>query len=169
MKMKLAALAVVLVLTAAAMVGFIAWQLREYREGPKERPEISAFTHGTLVRVAPLLYCDRTLTDCDPPGRIAELPVNSIEPVQLSVDGQIAKGPWWVKPVYADLTDPSIKYADETIHWDHRTAVTVPTVNDSGRKLVGIEVSVPTVGVNELGEQVFRARAIWSVATVWKN
>lgn len=166
MKVKLAALAAVLVLTAAAMVGFIAWQLRGHQDA---RPEISAFTHGTLVRVVPLLYCDRTLTKCDQPGRIAELPVNNSEPVQLSVDGQIAKGPWAVTPAYADLAAPSTKYGDQVIYWDHRTAVTIPTVNDAGRQLVGIEVSVPTVGIDEQGEQVFKARATWSVATVWND
>ncbi|WP_078292786.1 DUF2771 family protein [Mycobacterium sp. D16R24] len=169
MKAKLAALAAVLVLTAAAMVGFIAWQLREHREGPDERPEISAFTHGTLVRVGPLLYCDRTLAKCDPPGHIVELFVNDAELVQLSVDSQISKGPWAITAAYAHLAAPSTKYGDQVIYWDHRSAVTVPTVDKAGRKLVGIEVAVPTVGVNELGEQVFKARATWSVATTWKD
>lgn len=166
MKAKLTALAVVLVLTAAAMVGFIAWQLHGHKD---ERPEISAFTHGTLVRVGPLLYCDRTLTKCDPPGRIVELSVNDIEPVQLSVESQIAKGPWAITPAYGELAEPSTKYGDQVIYWDHRTTATVPTVDKSGRKLMGIEVAIPTVGVNEFGEQVFKARATWSVATVWKD
>ncbi|MUM15900.1 DUF2771 domain-containing protein [Mycobacterium sp. CBMA271] len=166
MKVKLAALAAVLVLTAVGMVGFIAWQLRGHEQ---ERPEVSAFTHGRLVRFGPVLYCDRTLTECDAPGSIAELPVKDTAPVQLSIDKQITMGPFGVKPVYAELANPSVQYAHGVTYFDHRTALTVPTVDESGRKLVGIEVSIPTVGIDELGQQDFRARAVWSVATVWNS
>ncbi|MGH3723503.1 MAG: DUF2771 domain-containing protein [Mycobacterium sp.] len=165
MKVKLVALATILVLTAAVMVGFIAWQLHGHQD---ERPEVSAFTHGVLIHAAPYQYCDKNKLDqCDPPGHSVELAVNAHEPVQLSVDGQIAQAPWMLSRIYAAVGDLEHKRADSTVYRDHRTAVTIPTVDDAGRRLVGLEIKLPTVVQTETGELIEIAHAIWSVATVW--
>ncbi|QCH22500.1 DUF2771 domain-containing protein [Mycobacteroides salmoniphilum] len=167
MKAKLAALAAVMVLTAAAMVGFIAWQLRGHED---ERPEISAFTHGTVIHATPYQYCDKNKLDqCDPLGRTVELVVNAHEPVQLSVDGRIAKAPWMLSRIYAPVGDVDHKRAESSVYRDHRTAVTIPTVDSEGRRLLGLEIKLPTVVQTETGDLIEVTHAIWSVATVWKN
>ncbi|OHT81530.1 DUF2771 domain-containing protein [Mycobacteroides saopaulense] len=167
MKVKLTALAVVLVLTAAAMVGFVAWQVRGHTE---ERPEVSAFTHGTAIHAAPYRYCDKTRPDqCDPPGHTVELAVNAHEPVQLSVDGRIAKAPWMLSRIYAPVGDIDHKRAESSVYRDHRTAVTIPTVDGDGRRLIGLEIKLPTVVQTETGDLIEVTHAIWSVATVWQN
>ncbi|ALR10706.1 hypothetical protein BST43_21100 [Mycobacteroides saopaulense] len=167
MKVKLTALAVVLVLTAAAMVGFIAWQVRGHTE---ERPEVSAFTHGTAIHAAPYRYCDKTRPDrCDPPGHTVELAVNAHEPVQLSVDGRIATAPWMLSRIYAPVGDIDHKRAESSVYRDHRTAVTIPTVDGDGRRLIGLEIKLPTVVQTETGDLIEVTHAIWSVATVWQN
>lgn len=170
MKAKLTALAVVLVLTAAGMVGFIAWQLREHRDGPAERPEISAFTHGSVIHAAPYQYCDKNKLDqCDPLGHTVQLVVNAHEPVQLSVDGRIAKAPWMLSRVYAPVGDADHKRAESSVYRDHRTAVTIPTIDGEGRRLLGLEIKLPTVVQTETGDLLEVTHAVWSVATVWKD
>lgn len=167
MKAKLVALVTVLALTAAAMVGFIAWQLRGHKD---ERPEISAFTHGTVIHAAPYQYCDKNKLDqCDPPGHTVQLPVNAHEPVQLSIDGRIAKAPWMLSRIYAAAGDIDHKRAESSVYRDHRTAVTIPTIDSEGRRLIGLEIKLPTVVQTETGDLLEVTHAIWSVATVWPN
>lgn len=167
MKAKLTALAVVLVLTAAAMVGFITWRVRGHQE---ERPEISAFTHGTVIHAAPYQYCDKNKLDqCDPLGHTVQLAVNAHDPVQLSVDGRIARAPWMLSRIYAPSGDVDHKRAESSVYRDHRTAVTIPTIDGEGRRLLGLEIKLPTVVQTETGDLLEVAHAVWSVATVWKD
>ena len=95
-------LAIAVVASVAAGVG--AWAL--VREHGPQRPEISAYSHGHLTRVGPYRYCNvLNLTDCDIPETEGELPVNSRDPVQLSVPPSIGRAPWWLLRVYEDSAD----------------------------------------------------------------
>ncbi|SIL32565.1 Protein of uncharacterised function (DUF2771) [Mycobacteroides abscessus subsp. abscessus] len=52
---------------------------------------------------------------------------------------------------------------------DHRTAVTIPTIDGEGRRLLGLEIKLPTVVQTETGDLLEVTHAVWSVATVWKD
>ena len=57
----------------------LVWRLT--RTPPPKHPEISAYTHGQLVRVGPYRYCDVfNLTDCEIPKTVGELTVNVTRP-----------------------------------------------------------------------------------------
>ena len=100
MKRVLAALAVVVVV-ASALTGVLIWRLAQHR--PPEHPEISAFSHGHLVRVGPYRYCEvLNPTDCETPRTDAELIVDPRHPVQLSVPPAIAHAPWVLVRSYED-------------------------------------------------------------------
>lgn len=165
MRTKLAALVAVLVLTAAGMAGFIAWQVRGYE---KERPQVSVYTHGTLLHVSPYRFCDVALTKCDPKGQTAELRVNAVDRVQLSIPKEIASSPWELVRVYVSPTPEGPQIHRGTLYrGGNWLAVTVPTVDPSGLRLAGLEIQLPTAGINQHGEEEFRVRAAWSIATVW--
>lgn len=167
MKTKLTVLGAVLALTAAGMVAFIGWRLHDHQ---KARPEVSVFTHGTLVRAAPYRYCQKNdVTVCDPPGDTVRLPVNETERVQLSVDREIAGAPWMLSRIYAPADDPEHLRSESTVYRNHRATVTIDTVDHTGQRLVGLEIKLPTVVLSSTGEVSEVAHAIWSVATVWAD
>ena len=92
MKRVLAVLAVVVVV-ASVLTGVLIWRLAQHP--PPEHPEISAYSHGQLVRVGPYRYCEvLDLNDCETPGTDGELTVDAAHPVQLSVPPAIASAPW---------------------------------------------------------------------------
>jgi hypothetical protein len=73
-KRVLAALAVVVVV-AAVVTGLLIWRLAQ--DPPPEHPEISAYSHGQLVRVGPYRYCEvLNPTDCETPKTDGELTVD---------------------------------------------------------------------------------------------
>jgi hypothetical protein len=153
-------LAIVVLASIAAGVG--AWALT--REHGPRRPEISAYSHGHLTRVGPYRYCNvLNLTDCDIPQTEGELPVNSRDPVQLSVPLSIGRAPWWLLRVYEDSATPATTFYRP----GDRLAVTIPTVDAKHGRLSGIAVQLMTVVVDRSGEVQGVPHAEWSVRTVW--
>lgn len=151
------------VVVASGGAGVAAWQLA--RGSSPEHPEISAYTHGTLVRVGPYVYCDvLNLDDCDAPGSQGELPVNHSDRVQLSVPAAIGRAPWRLILAYEEPDeDVLLAFAP-----DERLAVTINTVDPERGRLTGFAVQLPTL-VELDGELTEMPHAEWSIRTVWNE
>lgn len=161
MKRVIAVLAAVAVL-ACAGTAVLVWQLSR-QPGPTH-PEISAYTHGQLVRVGPYKYCDVfDLTKCDLPETTGELTLNSYDAVQLSVPPSIARAPWVLLLSYeSDEEPPPTEFRPGT-----RLAYTIPSVDPQYGKLQGFTVMVPTLVRDTEGNEFPLPHAEWSVRTVW--
>ncbi|MDT5339315.1 MAG: hypothetical protein QOD90_4820 [Mycobacterium sp.] len=158
---------VIVILAAVAVVaslatGALIWQLT--RTPAQKHPEISAYTHGQLVRIGPYRYCDVfVITRCDTPETIGELVVTSRDPVQLSVPPAIARAPWVLIRAYEGGGEPAV----EEFRPDSKLAVTIPTVDPHRGRLTGIAVQLPTLVRDEQNNEFPWPHAEWSVATVW--
>ena len=161
MKRAIALLGVVLVL-ANLGTGALIWRLT--RDPAPEHPEISAYTHGQLVRVGPYRYCDvYDIIRCDVPATVGELVVTSGDPVQLSVPTAIARAPWVLLRSYEDgRVDDTQEFRPNS-----RLAVTIPTVDARRGRLTGFAVMLPTLVRDEQGNEFGWPHAEWSVRTVW--
>lgn len=149
---------------AAAGTAVLVWQLS--RDHGPTLPEVSAFSHGQLVRVGPFQYCNVIdLNDCEPAGEQGELKVNERDPVQLSVPAAIAEAPWRLLRVYEDPVDTTLS----VFRPDTRLAVTIPTVDPQRGRLTGIAVQLLTLAQDEAGEVFEVPHAEWSIRTVWDN
>jgi hypothetical protein len=157
----MAVLAVVALLAVGA-TGTMIWFLTEHRA--VTHPEISAYTHGQLVRIGPYRYCDvYDLNKCDVPETSGTLVVTSRDPVQLSVPPSIARAPWILLRAYEDSDGPIA----EAFSPNAKLAVTIPTVDPHYGKLTGVAVQLPTLVRDEAGNEFPFPHAAWSVRTVW--
>lgn len=160
MKRVIVVLAAVAVL-ASIGTGALIWRL--HRTPAPTHPEISAFTHGQLVRVGPFRFCDvLNITKCDLPETVGELTVDPRDPVQLSVPPAIARAPWVLIRAY-EGGDPAV----DEFRPDTRLAVTIPTVDPRRGRLTGLAVQLPTLIRDEQNNVFPWPHAEWSVATVW--
>lgn len=160
MKRVIVLLATVAVLASAA-TGLLIWRLTR-SPGP-EHPEISAYTHGQLVRVGPYRYCDvLKVNDCELPRTVGELAVSSRDPVQLSVPSAIARAPWVLIRAYEGSDSVVEEFRPGT-----QLAVTIPTVDPHHGKLTGIAVQLPTLVRDEQNNEFPWPHAEWSVRAVW--
>lgn len=159
MKRVIAILAVVVVVASAA-TGVLIWRLAQQRA--PEHPEISAYTDGQLVRIGPYTYCDvLNLNDCESPETIGELRVDGEHPVQLSVPAAISSAPWSLGLKYEGSDVREEFTPDSTL------AVTIPTIDPRRGKLAGFVVQLPTIVVDQEGNEFPAWHAEWSVRTVW--
>jgi len=159
-KRVFAVLATVAVLASVA-TGLLIWRLTR-TPGP-QHPEISAYTHGQLVRIGPYRYCDvLKVTECEIPRTVGELDVTSRDPVQLSVPSAIARAPWVLLRAYEGTDTVVDEFRPGT-----RLAVTIPTVDPHRGKLTGIAVQLPTLVRDEANNEFPWPHAEWSVRTVW--
>ena len=153
-----ALLAVVVVLLAAA-AGVGAWLLVR-KPGP-QRPEISAYSHGHLIRVGPYQYCNAlNLDDCQTPqaqGRAAR----RVHAIRCSSR--------YPKPFRGHrggccrcMTDPT-NTTSTLFRPNSRLAVTIPTVDPQRGRLTGIVVQLLTLVVDRSGELREVPHAEWSV------
>ncbi len=150
--------------TIAAFVatGLLVWQLS--KTPPPKHPEISAYSHGQLVRVGPYRYCDVfVITNCDIPATIGQLTVTARDPVQLSVPPAIAMAPWILIRAYEDGAPPAV----DEFRPDSKLAVTIATVDPRRGRLTGLAVQLPTLVRDEQNNEFPFPHAEWSVATVW--
>lgn len=147
---------------ASIATGVLIWQLT--RTPPPEHPEISAYTHGQLVRVGPYRFCDvYEITRCTVPETVGELVVTSRDPVQLSVPPSISRAPWVLIRAYEGDDAPVV----EEFRPNSKLAVTIPTVDAHRGRLTGIAVQLPTLVRDEDGNEFPWPHAEWSVATEW--
>jgi hypothetical protein len=157
---------VVLVLLAVAVIATsgtaaLIWRLTR-TPGP-DHPEISAFTHGQVVRIGPYRFCDVfDITKCDTPKTVGELAVDRRDPVQLSVPPSISRAPWVLIRAYEGGDSDVDEFRPDT-----RLAVTIPTVDPRRGRLTGIAVQLPTLVRDEQNNEFPWPHAEWSVATVW--
>jgi Protein of unknown function (DUF2771) len=157
-KRGVAVLVAVLVLLLSVGAGVGAWLLVR-KPGP-QRPEISAYSRGHLIRVGPYLYCNvLNLDDCQTPQVQGELPVSTRYPVQLSVPEAISRAPWRLLQVYEDPTNTT----STLFRPNSRLAVTIPTVDAQRGRLTGIVVQLLTLVVDPSGELRDVPHAEWSV------
>ncbi|MDT5184860.1 MAG: hypothetical protein QOI29_3018 [Mycobacterium sp.] len=159
MRRVLAALAVVVVV-ASVLTGVLIWRLAQHPS--PEHPEISAYSHGQLVRVGPYRYCEvLNPTDCDTPRTDGELAVGPRHAVQLSVPPEIARAPWVLVRSYegSDVID---EFRPNT-----KLAVTIPTVDPHRGRLFGVAVQLPTLVRDDAGNEFPVPHAEWSVRTIW--
>jgi hypothetical protein len=160
-KRRVAAL-LALVVLASAGAGYGAWLLAR-QHGPRQ-PEISAYSHGHLIRVRPYRYC-KVLDpgNCQTPLAQGELPVNARDPVQLSVPTAIGRAPWRLLQVYKDPANTTATMFRSA----SRLAVTIPTVDPQRGRLTGIVVQLLTLALGPDGELTDVPHAEWSVRAVW--
>jgi len=152
----------VVALLACAGTAVLIWRLT--REPHPQHPEISAYTHGQLVRVGPYRYCDVfEITKCDIPETTGELVVTSRDPIQLSVPPSIARAPWVLLRAYEGSDGPVVEAFPPNV----KLAVTIPTVDPHYGKLTGVAVQLPTLVRDEQGNEFPWPHAEWSVRTVW--
>jgi hypothetical protein len=150
----------VVVVLASALTGVLIWRLAQHP--PPGHPEISAYSHGKLVRVGPYRYCEvLNPTDCETPRTDGELTVDPRHPVQLSVPAEIARAPWILVRSYesADVIDE--------FRPDTKLAVTIATVDPNRGRLFGVAVQLPTLVRDQEGNEFPVPHAEWSVRTVW--
>ncbi|GBG39541.1 DUF2771 domain-containing protein [Mycobacterium montefiorense] len=158
MKRGMAVLLAVVVTLLAAGAGVGTWWLLR-KPGP-QRPEISAYSHGQLIRVGPYLYCNvLNLDDCQQPQAQGELRVSDNYPVQLSVPEAISRAPWRLLQVYEDPANT----ATTMFRPGTRLAVTIPSVDPQRGRLTGIVVQLLTLVVDPAGELHDVPHAEWSV------
>ncbi|ORV10909.1 DUF2771 domain-containing protein [Mycobacterium celatum] len=160
MKRPVVVLLAVMVVAASAAGGVGAWLLAR-GHGPA-LPEISAYSHRHLTRVGPYLYCDvLDLTDCQAPHTQGELPVNSRDPVQLSVPTAVGRAPWRLQRWYEHGATATV-FRPGT-----RLAVTIPTIDPQRGRLTGIVVQLMTLVVDPAGELHDAPHAEWSVRMIF--
>jgi Protein of unknown function (DUF2771) len=153
-----AALLAVIVVLLSIAAGVGAWLLVR-KPGP-QRPEISAYSHGHLIRVGPYQYCNvLNLDDCQTPQAQGELPASARYPVQLSVPEAISRAPWRLLQVYEDPTNTT----STLFRPNSQLAVTIPTVDPQRGQLTGIVVQLLTLVVDPSGELHDVPHAEWSV------
>jgi hypothetical protein len=153
-------LAISVLLSVGAGIG--TWYLLRPR-GPQP-VEITAFSHGRLIRVGPYLYCNvLNLDDCQQPQAQGELAVNEHYPVQLSVPEAISRAPWRLLQVYEDPANT----ATTMFRPGTRLAVTIPSFDPQRGRLTGIVVQLLTLVVDPSGELRDVPHAEWSVRTVF--
>ena len=101
------------------------------------------------------------LNDCENPQTVGELAVDGRHPVQLSVPPAIASAPWLLGRKY-EGSDVLEEFRPDTT-----LAVTIPTVDPHRGKLTGFVVQLPTLVVDQDGNEFPSWHAEWSVRTVW--
>ena len=150
----------VVVLGGVVAVGI--WLL--VRDQPAQRPEISMYSHGNLVRVGPYRYCNMlNLNDCRDYQTEGRLRVDDRDPVQLSVPTAISRAPWLLRSFYDDPRDTTL----EVSRPNSRMAVTIPTVGSHGGRLNRVVVQLLTLVSDEKGDLFPMPHAEWSVRTEW--
>jgi Protein of unknown function (DUF2771) len=134
------------------------------RQPGAPRPEISAYSHGHMIRVGPYMYCDvLNLDDCQTSQAQGELPVSARYPVQLSVPDAIARAPWRLLRVYEDPANTTTTI----FRPGAKFAVTIPSVDPQRGRLVGIVVQLLTLVVDPSGALRDVPHAEWSVRLVF--
>ena len=151
---------VVVLLAVGAGIGTWLW----VREPGPQRPEISVYSHGHLIRVGPYRYCNvLNLDDCQNPETQGELRVTAHYPVQLSVPEAISRAPWRLLQVYEDPNDSTSSF----FRPGTKLAVTIPTVDPQRGRLTGIVVQLLTLVVDPSGELRDAPHAEWSVRLIF--
>ncbi|WP_328390607.1 DUF2771 domain-containing protein [Nocardia sp. NBC_00416] len=155
------ALAGILVLVVAT--AGVVWLLA--RDAEPQDPELTAYAHGTTVTVPPFRYCTVKMQDCRQ-GETVFLEVPAGDPLQISLPDQIVGTPWELLPLYArpdgEVVERPSSYRD---HPENARALTVPSRPEPGLELIGVELQVMIIAIDETGNQFPIPHAVWSIKT----
>ncbi|MEH6794730.1 MAG: DUF2771 domain-containing protein [Rhodococcus sp. (in: high G+C Gram-positive bacteria)] len=149
-----------LLVVAAAFVAVLALLIGN---APEKEPVISAYSNGRTVEVEPYLYCAVSDPLCTNVGETTEIRVGTAPTVQLSLPEAVYSAPWVLALVYGD-DNGNIVEDSRFNEPGTRLSVTVPTMDDSDRTLLGIEVRLPTGIIDtDTNQEGFVSHAIWSI------
>lgn len=155
------ALAGILVLVAAT--AGVVWLLA--RDAESKDPELTAYAHGTSVTVPPFRYCTVRMQDCRQ-GETVFLEVPAGNPLQISLPDELVDSPWELLPLYArengELIEQPSSYRD---HPAETRALTVPSRPEPGLELIGVELQVMIIAIDEAGNEFPIPHAVWSIKT----
>ncbi len=135
------------------------------RDAPAHRPAITAFADGRTVVVEPYLYCPVEAPLCESDGVSYTVPMRAGYPLQLSLPSEITSAPWIVASVYGDDNGDAFEI-DRLYLPGEKLGLTVPSVDDEGRKLIGVEIRLPSGIIDaDTNQEEIISHAIWSIAT----
>lgn len=156
-------LALALILLLVAATAGVVWSLARHAE-PKD-PELTAYAHGTTVTVPPFRYCTVRMEDCRQ-GETVFLEVPAGNPLQISLPDALVDSPWELLPLYArgngEIVEQPSSYRD---HPAGTRALTVDSRPESGLELIGVELQVMIIAMDEAGNQFPVPHAVWSIKT----
>lgn len=146
-------------------VAFVAVLAVLVSNADEDEPVVSVFSNGRTVEVEPYLYCPVSEPQCTNVGETTELDTGDAPVVQLSLPTTISGAPWVLASVYTDADGAVFENSEFNLPGDRRSA-TIATTDEEGRRLVGIEVRLPTgiIDPETLQEEIV-SHAVWSIAT----
>ncbi|WP_051161479.1 DUF2771 domain-containing protein [Nocardia brevicatena] len=151
-----------LLVLVAATVGVV-WAL--VRDAEPHDPEITAYAHGTTVTVPPFMYCTVRMQDCRY-GETVPLEVPAGYPLQLSLPDRVVDAPWRMQQVYAlPSGDEIARPIDHTGFPEGTRAITVPSRPEPDLRLIGVELQLPILAIDETGREFSVPHAVWSIKT----
>lgn len=138
-----------------------------------EPPRITVYSDGTSLRLAPLQYCDVTVSSCDAaPDAKGSLTTRPGLPVQISVPESVSQTPWLVNvqsstadgkalPVRQEFFSPgeTLAYTARPGSPDERLLVV--EIQQLGAAYAGKDDNTPIT--DEFGNPQLVARGVWSV------
>lgn len=149
----------VLVVATAGVVLLLA------RNAEPSEPELTAYAHGRTVTVPPFYYCTVRMENCEQ-GETVFLEVPAGYPLQLSLPSEVVGTPWELLPLYADrngeVVEKPSSYRD---HPDGVRALTIDSNPEPGLELIGVELQVMIIAIDETGREFSLPHAIWSIKT----
>ena len=151
------------VLLVVAATAGVVWLLARHAEA--HPPQLTAYAHGSTVTVPPFRYCTVRMEDCQQ-GDTVSLEVPPGDPLQISLPDEIVGSPWELLPLYAGADGRTIE--KPTSYRDHPAqtrALTVDSQPEPGLELVGVELQVMIIAIDETGNQFPIPHAIWSIKT----
>lgn len=156
-------LALALILLLVAATAGVVWSLARDAE-PKD-PELTAYAHGTTVTVPPFRYCTVRMEDCRQ-GETVHLDVPAGNPLQISLPDSLVDSPWELLPLYArengEIVERPSSYRD---HPANTRALTVASRPEPGLELIGVELQVMIIAIDEAGNEFPLPHAVWSIKT----
>ncbi|MFR9728614.1 DUF2771 family protein [Saccharopolyspora sp. MS10] len=104
-------------------------------------PQVTFYSHGEAVEVAPARFCDPGGEQCSPPPAdpVGELHVPERSPLQISVPGEVSATPWQVAYIYRDADGREIDGRTPVFRPDERRTYTLRVPAD-GTRLEHVEV-----------------------------
>ncbi|QUG99941.1 DUF2771 family protein [Saccharopolyspora erythraea] len=95
-------------------------------------PQVTFYSHGQAVEVAPAQYCDALGEKCSPPPAepIGKLRVPGREPLQISVPSDVAEAPWQVAFIYRTTSGEEVGGKTEVFTGGDRHAYTLQLPGD---------------------------------------
>ncbi|WP_329787999.1 DUF2771 family protein [Lentzea sp. DG1S-22] len=118
-------------------------------------PEVTFYANGETIRIEPTIYCDVEGANCAEKNAPGSLKVPAGKVVQISVDGQLAKGLWEVVCVYENAAKVQEGCTSPLLGKGENYTYTLAVPDDSDQ-LLRIEVHEAAGAVLETGQPLMR-------------